>query len=201
MTTATVTPPPQSPPTPPPASVTRMTAEEFGVKHAGDHVEYINGEVKEMPMPGFTHGKVCWKIAKVLGNYIDLNDLGHFCINDTFVRVSIPSDPERVYGPDVCFVSFDRLAKDVEVADGVLNVLPNLVVEVRSPSDTWTDVLGKMLDYLRVGVPVVLILDPHTRSVSVFRNEVRQEIFEAETELRLPDVLPGFAVSVASLFA
>jgi len=201
MTTATATPPPQSPPTPPPASVTRMTAEEFGVKHAGDHVEYINGEVKEMPMPGFTHGKVCWKIAKVLGNYIDLNDLGHFCINDTFVRVSIPSDPERVYGPDVCFVSFDRLAKDVEVADGVLNVLPNLVVEVRSPSDTWTDVLGKMLDYLRVGVPVVLILDPHTRSASVFRNEVRQEIFEAETELRLPDVLPGFAVSVASLFA
>ena len=57
-----------------------------------------------------------------------------------------------------------------------------------------------MLDYIRAGVPVVVILDPKTRSASVFRNQDRQDIFEADEILTVPDVLPGFAVSVASLF-
>ena len=57
-----------------------------------------------------------------------------------------------------------------------------------------------MLDYIRAGVPVVVILDPKTRSASVFRNQDRQDIFEADEILTVPDVLPGFAVPVASLF-
>jgi Uma2 family endonuclease len=87
------------------------------------------------------------------------------------------------------------------VPDGVIPVTPELVVEVRSPSDSWSDVVSKMLDYLRAGVSVVVLLDPATRSASVYRDQVRQEIFEADQNLVLPDVLPGFAVSVAALFA
>jgi Uma2 family endonuclease len=194
MSSATITPPPQ------PAAPARLSADEFARRYDGQHVEYVNGQVREVPMAGGKHGKVCYRAAKLIGNFVDDNALGHMFINDTFVKVPQRGDPERVYGADVCFVSFARLAKDAEVPDGVIPVTPELVVEVRSPSDSWSDAVSKMLDYIRAGVSVVVILDPATRSASVYRDQVRQEIFEADQNLVLPDVLPGFAVPVAALF-
>lgn len=200
MSTATVIPPPAAAPPTPPAPTPRLTAEEFGRRHAGRRVEYVNGEVKEIPMPGGKHGKVCYRAASAIGRFVDENDLGHVFINDTFVRVPTTGDPERVYGADVCFVPYTRLPKDAEVPDSVVPVTPELVVEVRSPSDTWTDAIAKVLDYLRAGVPAVVVLDPKTKSASVFRPAARQDVFEADESLTLPDVLPGFAVPVAALF-
>lgn len=78
--------------------------------------------------------------------------------------------------------------------------MPDLVIEVRSPSDLWTDALSKMLDYLRIGVPVVIILDPKTESASLFRSGTRQETFEKDQTLTSPDVLANFAVPVAQFF-
>jgi Uma2 family endonuclease len=198
MSTGTVTPPPAIPSQPP---TVRMTAEEFGLKHSGDHVEYINGEVKEVPMAGSKHGAICARCVFTLGQFVYPNDLGHLFTNDTFVKVPTKDDPERVYDADVCYVPYTRLAKDANIPDGILPVTPELVVEVRSPTDRWTDAIAKMIDYIRAGVPVVIILDPKTRSASVFRDQDRQDVFEADKELTLPDVLPGFSVSVAALFA
>ena len=197
MSTATVTPPP-APPVPPPAA--RMTAEEFGIKHSGDHVEYIDGEVKEVLMAGGKHGIVTNWVGYYLTQHAVATQSGRVFATDTFVKVPTKDDPDRVYGADVCYVSYSRLSKEAEVPDGVIPVTPDLVVEVRSPFDTWSNVIAKMLDYIRAGVPVVVILDPKTRSASVFRNQDRQDIFEADEILTVPDVLPGFAVSVASLF-
>ncbi len=104
------------------------------------------------------------------------------------VRIS----PDMTSEADVCYVSYAKSPAALKLPDGV--------IEVRSPSDLWTDALGKMLDYLRVGVPVVVILDPKTESASVYRPGARQQIFEKDQTLTLPDVLPGFEVPVACLF-
>jgi Uma2 family endonuclease len=144
-----------------------MTAEEFGLKHAGDHVEFIDGKVKEVPIPGGRHGKACNWFAFFLTQHVVANDLGHVFVNDTFVKVPTQSDPQRVYGADICFVSYDRLPKQAEIPAGILPVSPNLVVEVRSPSDTWTQVFTKIVDYLGAGVPIAVLVDPITRTVSV----------------------------------
>lgn len=77
---------------------------------------------------------------------------------------------------------------------------PELVIEVKSPSDLWTEVLAKVVDYIRAGVRVVIVLDPATESASAFRSDTRQETFERDRELTVPDVLPGFAVPVARFF-
>ncbi|MCI0699818.1 MAG: Uma2 family endonuclease [Planctomycetia bacterium] len=200
MSTATATPPAQPQPQP---TTARMTAEEFGLKYSGEHVEYINGEVKEIPMPGGKHGTVCNWASFYLTQHVVAKDLGRVFSNDTFVKVPTPDDPERVYGADVCFVSYTRLAKDAEISEGVLPVSPNLVIEVRSPSDTWAKVFRKLGEYLDVGVEAVMVLDPNTRTASVYRNDIAnpQQIFNFGDTFTVPDVLPGFSVPVASLFA
>src|ERR1700721_4172779 len=129
-----------------PVSVVRMTADEFAQRYAGPQAELIDGIPVELPMPQQQHGKICYRIAMAIGSFVDAKDLGHVTTNDSFVRVPTKDDAERVRGADVCYFSYDRLPKG-EMAPGLLSVAPNLVVEVRSPSDAWSVVFTKVGEY------------------------------------------------------
>jgi len=194
MTTASTTQP--VPPVPMAPASPRLSIDEFTARHAGQRVELVKGVVKELPMPGTRHGILCSRIDRLIGNHVAANNLGHTMSNDTW----IVTGPDSVRGGDVIYCSFARLSPD-EVADGPLRVAPDLVVEVRSPSDGWSDIFTKIGEYLRIGVSVVVVLDPATESASVYRPDVLQQIFSKTDTLTLPDVLPGFAVPVAQLFA
>jgi Uma2 family endonuclease len=173
-----------------------MTVDEFFRLHGDEaNIELVRGQVVKYPMPGIRHGVVCLNAGSIVRDFVRANKLGRTMGNDTFIRIT--ADTTR--GADVCYVSYAKLPPGMS-PEGVLEVPPELVIEVRSPSDLWTDVLGKMLDYLRIGVPVVVILDPKTESASVFRPGDRQDIFEKDQTLTIPDVLPGFAVPVAQFF-
>ncbi len=145
-------------------------------------------------MAKFRHGVFCNNAARLVDEFVRANDLGWVAINDTFV----PTTPDTVRGADVLYVSYSRVPKGEPPED--LPGPPELVIEVRSPTDRWTDMVAKMLEYLEAGVSVVIILDPKTKSASVFRSEDRQDIVEADEELTLPDVLPGFSVLVSRFF-
>jgi Uma2 family endonuclease len=77
---------------------------------------------------------------------------------------------------------------------------PRLVLEVLSPSETWVNVLRRIATHLKAGVKVVVILDPRSETASVYRPDVVQEVLRAADTLTVPEVLPGFAVAVATLF-
>jgi Uma2 family endonuclease len=139
---------------------------------------------------------ICLNAGSVIRDFVRANKLGRVMSNDTLIRLT--NDTTR--GADVCYVSYAKLPKEQPLPEGVLETPPELVIEVRSPSDLWTEALTKMLDYIRAGVSVVVILDPKTESASVFRSGTRQDTFEKDEELILPDVLPGFAVPVARFF-
>ncbi|MBX9622928.1 MAG: Uma2 family endonuclease [Gemmataceae bacterium] len=174
-----------------------LTIDEFMARHGGElGVDLVRGQVVRYPMPGAKHGQVCLNAAMMFGGFIKAGRAGRAMSNDTLIRIT----PDTARGADVCYLSYARLPKDRPLPDGPLELAPELVVEVRSPSDLWTDVIEKVLDYLRIGVAVVVVFDPKTESASVFRPGDRQDIFERGQTLTLPDVLPGFSVSVAEFF-
>ena len=181
-------------PTPTPAL---MTAEEFAAQYSNRRAELVRGRVVEVPMPFAKHGKVCARTTTLLQVFVDANDLGHVMTNDTLFITE--RNPDTTRGVDVCYLSYAKLPKS-PVPDGLLDVLPELVFEVRSPSDRWTKVVAKAIEYLDAGVTVVVVLDPKTESATVFRAEDRQATFEKDDTLTIPDVLPGFAVPVHKFF-
>jgi len=180
-----------------PPTVPLLTAEEFVKRYPKHWVELVDGVVKGVTMPGFEHGMVVLTAARLIGNYVADHSLGRVVSNDTYFVTR--RDPYTVRGMDVAYVSYARLPKG-PVPRGALEVAPELVVEVRSPSDAWTDVFAKVEEYIAAGVGVVIVLDPEKRSVSACRPNVNQEDFQAGDMLTIPDVLPGFAVEVARLF-
>ncbi len=168
-----------------------LTVEQFYQRHGGElGVDLVRGQLVRYPMPEIEHGRVCASATIIFGQFIREKKLGRVMSNDTLIRT----------GPDVCFASYFRLSAGVPPPKGVMEFPPDLVVEFRSPSDLWTEALTKMIDYLKAGVPVVVILDLKTESASIFRSNDRPRIFEKHETLTLPDVLPGFAVPVAQFF-
>jgi len=174
-----------------------MTALEFAQRHGGDSVELVRGQMRELPMPFPKHGKICCCMGYFLNEHALKNDVGHVMSNDSFVPTG--KNPDTVRGADLCFYSYSRLPKG-QVPDGLLPVVPDLIVEVRSPSERWGELFAKVGEYLQVGVRAVIVLDPASASASVYRPDELQQIFHNGDALVVPDVLPGFCVPVQRLF-
>jgi Uma2 family endonuclease len=180
-----------------PAPTTLMSADEFTARYAGVHAELVKGIVKEYPVPFPKHGFICLRIGRLIGNHVETNDLGRVAANDSWIKTG--SNPDTVRGADVCFFSYERLPKGA-VPEGLLPVAPELVVEVRSPTDRWNSILAKVSEYLSAGVLVVVVLDPATSSATVYRLDELHQTFHNSDELTFPDVLSGFSVVVSRLF-
>ncbi len=175
-----------------------LTAEEFAERYAGDRTELIDGVVRELPMAMPKHGKMCYRASQLVGRFVEDNDLGHMMTNDSFVKTQ--RDPDRVRGADVCFYSYGRLPRG-EVPNGILPSVPDLVVEVRSPSDTWTEVFAKVVEYLSADVRVVVVIDDDSKTASIYRGNAIQQTLKIHEILEIPDVLPGFSVPVEKFFS
>jgi Uma2 family endonuclease len=183
-----------------PARTALMTAEEFLQLHGDESgVELVRGYVLRHPMPGATHGSVCYRAARIIGDFVETRGLGRLMTNDTHIRVS--SDPDSVRGADVCFLSFDRYPKELALPTGPLMIAPELICEVRSPTDRIGDINVKIGEYQNAGVQVVILLDPAVAVAAVYRPDDAFPLrFSNGDELTLPDILPGFSVPVRKFF-
>ena len=178
-------------------STNLLTAEQFFEQYENRRFELVDGHAVEVVMPGLRHGVVSNWIGYYLTHYIVQNPIGRVTSNDTFIVTR--RNPDGVRGADNFFVSYSKLPKE-QMTDGPIEVAPELVFEVLSPSDTWKDAISKMLEYLNAGVQIVAVFDPKSETVVVYRPKERPATFEKGQTLTFPDVLPGFEVPVAKFF-
>jgi len=78
---------------------------------------------------------------------------------------------------------------------------PDLAVEVLSAGSRPGEVRGKVADYLAAGTRLVWVVDPEHRRVTVYRTLLAPNVLGDDAILDGEDVVPGFAVPVAELFA
>ena len=115
------------------------------------------------------------------------------------VGVYIRRNPDTIRAADVAFISNERYAQRVQKR-GFLDVAPDLVVEILSPDDRMQDMVHKLRDYFSIGVRLVWIAEPETKSVLAYRSLTDVREFAEKDDLPGDDVLPGFSVPVAKLF-
>jgi Uma2 family endonuclease len=71
---------------------------------------------------------------------------------------------------------------------------------VVSPGDTYTEVEDKVIEWLNAGTRMVVVINPVTRSVSVYRG-LKATLLTENDVLSGQDVVPGWSVPVKDLFA
>lgn len=175
-----------------------MTAQEFLLWPQSPGHELIHGQVVEMPEMGAQALFISGTIYRLLAVWAVSGKHGWAFPNDSGVQC-FADDPERIRKPDVCFVRAGRFAGD-DVPMGWIPLAPDLVVEVVSPNDVWSEVSEKVADYLNAGVAVVWVVDPTLHEVHVHRLQGKPEICTSVDELREPGILPGFSCQVADFF-
>ena len=181
------------------AITTLMTAEEFFNHQCTSQAELVRGKIFEMnPPPGFRHGKVCGNIIFELKTFLVENDLGVVLGNDSGIITQ--QNPDTVRGADVAFYSYHRLPKG-ETPIGYATSPPELVFEVRSPSDRQGELLTKVGEYLKVGVDIVCLVNSDKEEIHIYTDDAPVQILSKKNKLTLRNILPGFEIDVCKLFA
>lgn len=177
-----------------------MTAEEFFefVDHQDmdRHFELDEGVIFELPIPTHYHGFVCAMVVGILVQFARRRGRGHPCSNDSGFIVG--RRPDSVRGPDVSFYDDTQTASEMDRK--YTDRLPKLAVEVLSPSDKWGQVMRRINQILQAGVPLVWLIDPETRNVTVYRPGKEHYVVEETEDLTGEDVLPDFRCKVAEFF-
>lgn len=163
----------------------------------GKRRELVLGEVLEMTPAAFEHGRVTVAITLPLGQYVRDNGLGVVCAAETGFRLT--ENPDTVRAPDVAFVAQDRLAL-AQGKRGYFPGAPDLAVEVISPGDAYAEVEAKVDDWLAAGCRMVVVVNPHNRTLKVYRSVTDLTVLTADGTFDGGDVLPGFRLPVAQLF-
>ena len=175
------------------------TADELlSMPNDGIRRELVAGELREMTPAGFQHGRIAGNIAGELRAFVLPRRLGVMTTAEASFRLT--TDPDTVRVPDVAFVSRARME---EVGDpvGFWPGAPDLAVEVISPSDRYGDVGEKVDDYLGAGTRMVIVVDPHRRTVTVHRSPSDLTVLSEDDVLDGGDVVPGWTLPVRDVFA
>ena len=179
-----------------PTETRLITGEELAAMGDIGPCELVEGRIVPMSPTGDEQGGIETKIGTELYNFVSSHHLGKVRVGE--VGIYTRRNPDTVRGADVLFISHERYAG--QKSSGYLEIAPDLVVEILSPSDRWTEVTQKLREYFAIGVRLVWVVDPQARSVYAYRALTDVREFTENDDLPGDDVLPGFSVKVAQLF-
>lgn len=159
--------------------------------------ELVDGHIEGRHMPtGHRHGDIELTLGTLMKMHALKSKLGRVMSGE--VGIYIRRNPDTVRAADVLFISAARFQQ--VRSKSYLDIVPELVAEVLSPDDRWTDVEQKLRDYFSAGVKLVWVINPETQSVFVYRSIKNVQVLEEADTLVGEDVLPGFSVKIADLF-
>ena len=185
---------------PTPAVIERIDADtfwemQFLPEYRDKEYELINGEMIRMAAPGGVHGWLGGLIATYLNLFLFEHDLGRATIENAFAS---EYDSLLLLRPDVAFISHGR--SPVPFPVGKIPVMPDLAVEIRSPTDTLLAMRDKADIYLDNGTQLVWLVIPNERRVEIHAADESITILGIEDTITGGDVLPGFALPLRRLF-
>ena len=175
-----------------------LTAEDLLELHSkGVKGELIRGVFCEIVSAGIEHGEVAANFSGEIRTFIRPKRLGRVFTSDSGIRLE--RGPDTVREPDVGFISAERLPLGTRVT-GYSEVVPELVIEIVSPSGTVREMYDRACMWLRHGVTLVWVAYPDTRTVDVYRQDGPTVTLFEDDVLDGAPVLPGFTLPVREVF-
>jgi Uma2 family endonuclease len=176
------------------------TATEDDALHAKERIgficELIDGTLVRKTMGNF-ESALAAEIIILLGMFLEKNKLGKLTGPDGGARLR----PEQIRYPDVAFYTWDRLRVSPFQRGTAVGPPPDLAIEVLSPSNTHVEMERKLHDYFAAGVRLVWYIDPQHRTARAFTAPLAGTDIASDGSLQGGDVLPGFELNLAELFA
>lgn len=127
----------------------------------GNRYEILEGELAVTPVPRPEHQEASVALTSILSRHIKTHDLGKLY----HAPIDLILESSSVLQPDLLFVS---KARQQIITDKAIEGVPDLVIEILSPSTTRRDRITKAQIYTRHKVPAYWLVDPQAKSMEIY---------------------------------
>jgi Uma2 family endonuclease len=178
----------------------RMTVDEFlAIPDDGIERMLIDGVVRELGAPSrrWIHATVLANLSCLLTSWAWTQPRPRGRVGAGEVGFRLGSG--TMVAADVAYAS-PELAAATPTNQSSFEGSPSLAVEILSPSDRIGDIDDKIATYLDASVPLVWVVHPRFRTVTVYRPDSQPQMFTVHDEIAAEPHLPGFRAAVAAIF-
>jgi len=178
------------------AATATITGAEFDAMpyEEGRKWEVVNGELVSVPSPTWQHQDFVFGIQLALRRYLETSKIEGVAGQDVEFALT---ENDRVR-PDVCVLLGDN-ARRLDPTKTPIPGAPDIAIEVISPNELTSECHNKVRAYLRNGTAEVWQVYPKSRTVLIHLGEIARSLEWSQAVET--DLLPGFALQLASLFA
>lgn len=186
--------------------------EQLQVEHPEWQMELVDGSMLVMGPSDYESEEIILEFARLLANWVRPQRLGRVTGSSAgFILPSLEDVEEadklkrNLRAPDVSFVRADRLKKTKR---DFVEIMPDLMVEVKSKSESPSDTLCERIKtlqekiqlFLQLGSIVGILIDPEKLTLTIYRLNQEPIVLQDNDKLRLPDLLPGWELTVSELW-
>lgn len=173
--------------------LTVQDLEKMQADYPDYRMELVDGNIVVMSPSGYESEEVGTEFACLLGNWVRPRKLGR--VVGSSAGFKLPNSDLRII--DVSFVRAERLKCSTE---DYAELVPDLVVEVRSKTDSLDKLRQKIQDFISLGSQIGILINPKTRIIEVCRSGEKVILRDGDV-LTLPDLLPGWEVAIADIWS
>lgn len=175
----------------------QLTLQEFLELPPGEGdiiYELIDGKAVAKMSPKYFHSKLTRTLLYLIDEWCE--GKGQVC-PEWAVKL-IRQGKDWMPTPEILYVSYERLSPEW-IADEACPVLPNLVIEIISPGQTFGQLIAKARDYLDAGVLRVWVVDSKARSITVFYPDAPPQTYMENTPL-VDALFEGLEITAEQVF-
>jgi Uma2 family endonuclease len=156
-------------------------------------VELTNGKISIVGPSDIVSSEIGILFSRLLANWVYPRRLGR--VFDSAGGFILPDS--NLTAPDVSFVSAARLRQSPRYFG---ELVPDLVVEIKSQSDRIKPLVTKILNLIKLGAIIGILIDPDEETVTVYRSQGEAIVFHNGDILTLPELFPGWELAVSELW-
>jgi Uma2 family endonuclease len=177
-------------------SLTVKDLERLQTEHPDYQMELVGGEIIFMSPSGLESDEVAAAIVAQLLNWVRPRRLGRVTASSAGFR--LPNKDQDVRAPDASFILAERLPRTTE---DYADLVPDLMFEVKSKTDSVTKLRQKIQEFLELGTTVGVLVDPRTRTMEVYRLNRDMIVLGDGDELQVPEILPGWKLPIVEVWS
>jgi Uma2 family endonuclease len=156
-------------------------------------LELEDGKIIVMGPSDIVSSEIAAEFLRLLGNWVKPRRLGR--LFDSAGGFIMPDT--NLKAPDVSFVGASRLLESPRYFG---QLVPDLVVEIKSQSARIKTLEKKIIEFLELGAQVGILIDPDQQNVKVYRPNSQPILLENEGVLTIPELFPGWQVAITELW-
>ncbi|MBD2773527.1 Uma2 family endonuclease [Iningainema tapete] len=161
--------------------------------HLDYQMELVDGKIIIMGLSDYLSEEVIARLMFFLQSWVLSRNLGR--ITGSSAGFRLPDGNLR--GPDVSFVSAQRLRQSPRT---FAQIVPDLMVEVKSSTDRIKPLQEKIQEFLKLGTQVGILIDPDKKTATIYHSTGEPTVLGNDDILTIPELLPGWELPISQLW-